>query len=79
MTNVLSEKKFSLKILGLYTNITLRIMNSLYKFFKGMKMGSSSEEVIFSSFQHLAEPISSQSWKVLSTELDALSMEFCHW
>ena len=34
MTNVLSEKKFSLKILGVYTNLALLIMNSLYKFLK---------------------------------------------
>ena len=59
--NVLSEKKFWLKILSVCTNITLRIMNSLYKFW-GLKMGSSSDEVLFSSFQDSAEPISSQSW-----------------
>lgn len=61
ITNVLSEKKFWLKILSVCTNITLRIMNSIYKFWS-LKMGSSSDEVLFSSFQDSAEPISSQSW-----------------
>lgn len=61
VTNALSEKKFSMKILRVYTNIKLRIMNSLYKLFKGLKMGSNSDEVLFSNFQDSAEAISSQT------------------
>ena len=56
--HVLSEKKIFIENTRLVYEYCIRI--HFTSFFKGLKMGSSPDKVLFSSFQHLAEPISSQ-------------------